>query len=119
MRGCAVSILPSFYEGLPLVLVEAAACGCRLVATDLEPVRGVLAPALGEGLIQVEAPRLSSEGAPRGEDLAAFVDALVAGLREALRRGPLELKPDALAIFTWTAVFERVQALWRAAIDRR
>ncbi len=35
MRRCAALALPSFYEGLPLVLAEARACGCRLVSTAL------------------------------------------------------------------------------------
>ena len=34
MRRCGVCVLPSFYEGLPLVLIEAAACGCRIVAAE-------------------------------------------------------------------------------------
>ncbi|MDZ7663922.1 MAG: glycosyltransferase [Desulfotignum sp.] len=32
LRHAHVFVLPSFYEGLPLVLMEALACGCRLVA---------------------------------------------------------------------------------------
>ncbi len=35
MADCHVFILPSFFEGLPLVLLEAVASGCRIITTDL------------------------------------------------------------------------------------
>jgi glycosyltransferase involved in cell wall biosynthesis len=43
MRRCAVFVLPSFFEGLPLVLLEAMACGCRIVTTDLPGARELFA----------------------------------------------------------------------------
>ena len=57
-RESAVFALPSFFEGLPLVLVEAAACGCQLVATALPGVVDELQPRLGESLEAVALPRM-------------------------------------------------------------
>jgi glycosyltransferase involved in cell wall biosynthesis len=37
-----VVVLPSYREGYPKVLMEGAACGCALVATDLAGCRGII-----------------------------------------------------------------------------
>jgi alpha-maltose-1-phosphate synthase len=110
LRGCAVCVLPSFYEGLPLVLVEAAACGCRLVATDLPGVVEELSPHLGAALQLVKTPRLIGPDEPIAEDLHAFVDALTEAIETSLEQPAVE--PGALARFTWRAVFERVERVW-------
>jgi len=116
MRRCAVCVLPSFYEGLPLVLVEALACGCRLVATELPGVKEELAPDLGEALDLVPLPRLEGVDRPLEADLPAFVDALTETLDRALAAPPPNVRPEVLTTFTWGAVFERVEGLWKELV---
>ncbi len=116
MNRCAVCVLPSFYEGVPLVLVEAAACGCRLVATALPGIVSELAPALGPRLRLVTPPRLRRGDEPLPEDLPRFVadlaDALAAALGEAAGAPPVPLPPGALEPFGWRAVYRRVANVW-------
>jgi glycosyltransferase involved in cell wall biosynthesis len=117
-RRCRVFALPSFYEGLPLVLVEALACGCRLVATDLPGVREEIAGRLGDGLSLVPCPRLARVDVPREEDLPRFVDGLVEALRSALAAPPPAVG-NSLAPFRWGAVFARIEKLWKEVVDDR
>ncbi len=116
-RSATVCVLPSFFEGLPLVLVEALACGCRLVATNLAGIRNELAPRLGEALTMVEMPRLEAVDRPHPQGLPAFVDRLETALTTALEAPPVgdpaRTMPDALAGFTWDAVYSRVECVWR------
>jgi glycosyltransferase involved in cell wall biosynthesis len=110
MRQAAVFVLPSFYEGLPLVCVEAAASGCQVVATDLHGVRQ-LSGALGPWLYRVALPRLERVDVPLADDLPAFVSGLTAALSQALLEDPPRDYPE-LDSWTWRAVFSRVQAVW-------
>ena len=115
-RRCNVCVLPSFYEGLPLVLAEALACGCRLVATNLPGIQKELAPRFGEALNVIDLPRLEAVDRPLAEDVPAFVDRLERALGEALAKEPLGdpgiTMPGALSSFTWNAVFDRVEKVW-------
>ena len=112
MRRCDVTVLPSFYEGVPLVLVEALACGCRVVATDLPGVRTELAPALGAALLTVPLPRLTDVDRPVADDLPAFVERLEAAI-EASLSATTATAHGGLDRFTWGAVFGRVEKIWQ------
>lgn len=105
-----VCVLPSYYEGLPLVLVEAAASGCKIVASDLQGVRDVLAPVLGPVLRTVPLPVMESIDAPSRSDLPRFTKNLAREL-EASLADPAPASID-LAPFRWSAVAERVRAVW-------
>lgn len=119
LRSAAVFVLPSFSEGLPLVLVEAAAAGCRLVATRLPGIVSGLAGPLGDALELCAPPRMLRVDEPDPRDLPAFVTALAAALERALQRGPVAAPPPGLAQFTWDAVFARVAAVWRELLRAR
>ncbi|MFQ5429343.1 MAG: glycosyltransferase family 4 protein [Phycisphaerae bacterium] len=117
MRRCAVFVLPSFYEGLPLVVVEAIACGCRVVCTDLPGLREALGP-LPDGVVELlSMPRLCGPDVPVEADLPAFVDRLGRRIEAALDRQDASAQSEAMTAFlerfTWRAAFERVQAVWR------
>jgi glycosyltransferase involved in cell wall biosynthesis len=114
MRAADVLVLPSFYEGLPLVLVEAAACGCRVVATDLPGVRRGLAPVLGEWLTTVGLPPMASVDEPEPDAVAGFVRRLADGIEASLGSAPAA--SPRLAELTWEAVFERVERVWHELI---
>ncbi|HIA03411.1 MAG TPA: glycosyltransferase [Myxococcales bacterium] len=121
LRRCGVFVLPSFYEGLPLVLVEALASGCRLVCTALPGVCKELAFYLGMVLELVELPELIGPDTPNPSHLPAFVERLTNSLEQALGRealqNPQQSMPETLAYFSWDASWQRVETLWKQLLN--
>ena len=98
-----VFVLPSFYEGLPLVTIEAMACGCRAVVTDLPGVRPWLDAALpGAPVHYVETPTIIGTDTPLENELPAFEARLAAALASALAEAAAN--PTAPTGFDTTAV---------------
>ncbi len=121
LRRCDVFVLPSFYEGLPLVLIEALACGCRLVCTDLPGLRQGLHAQFDRVLERVPLPRLIGPDVPKPSDLPGFVDALAESVDAALRKPPLgdpaHVMPHLLRPYTWEAVFSRLEQIWGELVE--
>ncbi len=119
MQGCEVCVLPSFYEGVPLVLVEALGCGCRLVSTALPGVVAGIVPHVGDAIELVDLPRLESVDKPVSADIPAFTQRIADACERALEKGRFQgdLRRDLearLSHFTWDAVFERVHDIWKS-----
>jgi len=112
MRRCASLVLPSFYEGLPLVLAEARACGCNLVSTALTGVVQHFQPCFGEALRLVEMPALIGPDRPDPRDLGAFTRNLASAITDSLSGTAAPATAAGMAALNWGAVFERVQAVW-------
>lgn len=84
-RSSEVFALASFFEGLPLVAVEALACGCKAVLTDLPGVREWLGGNVaGAPVRYVEVPRMLDIDTPDPDGLPAFERRLTAELQGAL-----------------------------------
>ncbi|MBU4447344.1 MAG: glycosyltransferase family 4 protein [Proteobacteria bacterium] len=116
-------VLPSFFEGLPLVVLEALASGCRVVTTALPGVVEVLGGYDTEAILMVPRPRLLGQDTPHPEDEAGFVRDLAGALERqilAARERP-EVDRQAVAelldYYSWPQVFARVEQVYLRALD--
>ena len=106
-RKSQVFVLPSFFEGLPLVIVEAMACGATIVATDLPGVKNWLdINAPGAQIKFVEPPKRVREDEPVKEDLERFERELASALEKMLEI-PQNKNLDVSRI-SWSGMSKRV-----------
>jgi glycosyltransferase involved in cell wall biosynthesis len=118
LQSADVFVLPSFFEGLPLVVVEALACGCRVVMTDLPGTDGWMPEGWCKArwVERVPLPRLIGADVPLPEDLPAFVDRLAAAISRQLAEHLHCRRPEGLearlAPLSWSGVFARVAAAY-------
>lgn len=125
MKRSHVFVLPSFYEGLPLVVLEALASGCRIVATELPGVTELLGDMRDIFIDLVTMPRLRDVDKPIKEDQNRFE----ANLKEALQRqiAAAEKQPtidlsgiaERMSAFSWIGIFKKVQSVYYAAMANR
>jgi glycosyltransferase involved in cell wall biosynthesis len=106
-RGSHVAVLPTYYgEGLPKTLLEAAACGLPLVATDAPGCREIVVDGHNGLLVPAKDP----------ESLAMAIERLVSD--PDVRRG-MGRAARAVAVeqFSEEIVIDRVLALYRSLME--
>lgn len=113
-----VFVLPSFYEGLPLVLAEASACGNRLVTTRLPGIVDQLEPVLAPWMSTVPLPDLKNVDQPTPTSAQRFTNDLVQALMRTFELSPLspscESHAAAVRSFKWQSVYEKTDHVWRS-----
>ena len=116
-RKSDIFCLPSFYEGLALVLIEALASGLRIVTTDLPGVKDWLGTKINKnGVIEyIQLPRLENIDIPKEEDLKDFEKRLKIGLGKQVNKLHKEkslenrdLKNE-IQKLSWKGVFSRME----------
>jgi glycosyltransferase involved in cell wall biosynthesis len=118
LKEAHIFVLPSLFEGLPLVVLEALASGCRVVATDLPGIMEIVGNVKTDYITLVRTPRLRNMDQPYTEDLAAFEQNLSQALKIQMAgaikcpRIDISLIEDKMAAFTWKGVFARVQKVY-------
>jgi glycosyltransferase involved in cell wall biosynthesis len=125
LKEADLFVLPSFYEGLPLVVLEALACACRVVVTDLPGMDSWLPEDLDTmGVVErVPLPRLRGPDTPDPETLPAFTKNLAAAINRQLQRCLCE-SPDwqedvlgCIEGMNWRGIFEKVNRVYQVVLS--
>ena len=86
MNQSDIFILPSFFEGLPLVVIEAMACGLHIVCTDLPGIQPWLEGTLPDhGVAFVKPPKMKNADEPLEEELPGFEKELAEAIETVLQ----------------------------------
>ena len=112
LRRTDIFILPSYFEGLPLVLIEAMAAGAVPVSTDLPGIRSWIDDNVnGSNAVFIPMPQMESIDEPSEAGRNAFIGDMSSVLRETMSdlvSGKLPGKlPDTSSI-TWDSLASRL-----------
>jgi glycosyltransferase involved in cell wall biosynthesis len=125
MGRCHIFILPSFFEGLPLVLLEALASGCRIVTTDLPCCLELLREAGQDTAEFIRLPTQKKIDRPNPEDLdelqiklSQSITSMADRVRKSTSPSPEEIR-RITSIYDWDSVFQRIFAAYEKAIEER
>jgi len=122
MRQSDIFALPSFFEGLPLVLLEALASGCHIVTTALPGIAEMFTDITSDWVELIDLPKMISIDTPHPADEGHFVNDLIASLDKQchrLRNSEKEEKCPAalrhlLEQYTWEGIFSKLEKLYRS-----
>ena len=123
MRACHIFVLPSFYEGLPLVLFEALASGCRVITTSLPGAEEILHGINDNFVKLLPLPKLKTIDAPYKSDMPDLEDMLSHALTDMITE--CTIKPDLCNIevntttrsYTWQQVYLRIEAAYKRVVQ--
>lgn len=122
MRLSHILVLPSFYEGLPLVILEGLASGCRIVATDLPGTKEILGDSNTDFITLVRTPRLRYSDQPYQEDEYSFEQNLKKAIQQQINAAskcaqidlsPIQAKLDS---YTWAGIFKKVREAYLSCL---
>ncbi|SRR6056297_383320 len=114
-RQSGVFALPSFYEGLPLVLAEAAACGMKLVVSELGGLKEWFGQDMmvSQNSVTVPLPRMVSVDKPLKQDeydyAQRFADALMKQIDRYEGTADSTIRKEFVKRKSWESVFDQIE----------
>ena len=124
MKMAHVQVLPSFFEGLPLVLFEGLASGCRIITTNLSGFKEIFGSANSDTINLIQLPPLETIDRPYQKDEAHLEKVLgksILSMIAVVKKSPDFDDPQAEKIasdYTWPRVFQRTLSVYNDALDR-
>lgn len=124
MKQAHIQVLPSFFEGLPLVLFEGLASGCRVITTGLSGFDEIFGQAQSDTVKLLDLPPLETVDRPYKKDETRLEDRLIGSLLDMIavvKRSPNVDDPEAENIsarYTWPRIFERTLSVYEESINQ-
>lgn len=119
MKKSHVFVLPSFFEGLPLVLLEALSSGCRIICSDLPGCRELLEQG-GEDIVDfIKLPEMRNVDTPAPDQINAYSKRIAESLTKMADRVMAHPQPATGQVqkitdsYSWPSVFKRVEKTYR------
>lgn len=107
-RDSDLFVLPSFFEGLPLVVIEALACGTPVVMTDLPGIREWIEDNVENAPVTyVKLPSMLDVDTPDERELPCFEERLSQAIASSLRKRHSKADVSSLS---WKALSRRMLA---------
>ena len=118
LQESTVFVLPSLFEGLPLTMLEALACGTPVVVTALPTIASWIE---GSDAVRFVPPlQTTNADEPVESDVPRFIDDLARAIRDTLASPPPREQVAALVrSHTWTDVFARYELAYAEAMAVR
>jgi glycosyltransferase involved in cell wall biosynthesis len=126
-KDADIFVLPSFYEGLPLVVLEALACSCRIVVTELPGIGCWLPEELVRaGIVElVPLPNLIGPDVPHPSGLPLFMHNLVTSINKQLIRCTT-CEPDwnkevvpFIESMNWQGIYSKVKQVYETVLEKQ
>lgn len=126
-QNADIFVLPSFYEGLPLVVLEAIACSCRVVVTELPGIQCWMPEKLVKaGIVElVPLPNLIGPDVPAPADLPLFMHNLIVAINKQLVRCTRN-EPDwdkevipLIESMNWQGIYNKVKQVYKTVLEKQ
>ncbi|MDO5018389.1 MAG: glycosyltransferase family 4 protein [Lagierella massiliensis] len=115
LRYSDIFVLPSYYEGLGLVAIEALASGCFVVSTDLKPLKEVLGKKVNNSnaIEYCAMPKLKNVDTPLEEEIPQHIENLARAISKQVERVKKNerINPfiyDDIKIHSWKNIADRM-----------
>lgn len=125
LRKSHIFILPSFFEGVPLVLLEALACGCRIITTALPGVELIFGKGHPGMVKLIDLPELETIDKPYQKDepmLEQMLSDVISESIDLVAKNPhldIEYIEKLSSGFTWDMIFDKVRQEYEKLINEK
>ncbi len=109
-RESNLFILPSYYEGMPMVLIEALACGCNAIMTDLPGIKETINKVCGDldQISFIPHPKMKTIDQPLQEEIPKFIKKIKEAIKFQLDKEKIsinnpKISENVKSSFSWEA----------------